>query len=187
MRANRFPDDGTAIRESRTRPEAFEAVFHRHWPTVYRYCVRRLGSGGEDVAAETFRVAFDQRNRYDGREDAAPWLLGIATNLVRAWFRAAARGARAHARVALERAPDDVDDLLDRLEAERLGPDLTFVVQTLDDVGRDTLLLHVLAELSYEQISRATGVSIGTVSSRLNRARARARAHLESLELCHEK
>jgi RNA polymerase sigma factor (sigma-70 family) len=183
MQVTRSPDDATAIRASRAKPEAFEAVFHRHWPRVYRYCVSRLGAGGEDVAAETFRVAFDQRGRYDGREDAAPWLLGIATNLVRAWFRSAARGARAHERAASEPAPDDVDDLLDRLEAERLGPNLAFVLQTLDSAGRDALLLHVLAELSYEQIARATEVPIGTVSSRINRARARARTHLEQLEL----
>lgn len=51
---------------------------------------------------------------------------------------------------------------------------------------RDALLLHACAELTYEQIARATGVPIGTVRSRIHRAGTRVRVHLDSLELCHE-
>jgi RNA polymerase sigma-70 factor (ECF subfamily) len=176
--------DAADIRASRTDPTAFGPVFDRHWPRIHRYCVERAGPPGEDLAAETFRVAFAQRSRYDGRDDAAPWLYGIATNLLRGWFRSSTRGQRALARACGEPDGDRVDEVLDRLEAERLGPELAAVLAELADADRDALLLHAFADLTYEQIARATRVPAGTVASRINRARGRVRAHLESLELC---
>jgi RNA polymerase sigma factor (sigma-70 family) len=177
--------DAAVIRASRKDPAAFGLIFDRHWPKIYRYCVERAGpAAGEDVAAETFRVAFTQRKRYDGRDDAAPWLYGIATNLLRRWFRSAARGSRAMSRIGAEVDGDEFEDLVDRLDAEYLSPHLGSVLAQLPAADRDTLLLHVFAELTYEQIARATDVPIGTVGSRMNRARALVRAHLETLELC---
>jgi RNA polymerase sigma-70 factor (ECF subfamily) len=176
--------DASVIRASREDPAAFGTVFDRHWRRIHRYCVDRAGPPGEDLAAETFRVAFTQRSRYDGRDDAAPWLFGIATNLVRGWFRSAARGQRALARACDGTEADGLDEMLDRLEAERLGPELASVLGELSAADRDTLLLHAFVDLTYDEIARATGAPAGTVASRINRARARVRAHLESLELC---
>jgi RNA polymerase sigma-70 factor (ECF subfamily) len=176
--------DAAVIRASRKDPAAFGAIFNRHWPRIYRYCVQRAGPPGEDVAAETFRVAFTERKRYDGRDDAAPWLYGIATNLLRRWFRTSARGMRAQSRAGAEIDADELDELLERLDAEYLSPELASVLSDLSPADRDTLLLHAFGDLTYEQIARATGVPSGTVGSRINRARARVRAHLESLELC---
>jgi RNA polymerase sigma factor (sigma-70 family) len=186
MHASQTSTDAAVIRASRLEPAAFGAVFDRHWIRIHRYCVVRAGPPGEDVAAETFRVAFDRRSDYDGREDAAPWLYGIATNLLRSWFRSAARRDRAIRRSAGEAAGDDLEDALERAEAQRLGPELAAVLGELTAGERDALLLHACAELTYEQIARGTGVPIGTVRSRIHRARKRVRAHLETLELCHE-
>lgn len=178
--------DAAIIRASRLDPAAFGVVFDRHWLRIHRYCVVRAGPPGEDVAAETFRVAFDRRSHYDGREDASPWLYGIATNLLRNWFRKAARGERALRRSAENPHGDDLEDALERAEAQRLGPELAAVLGRLTAEERDALLLHACAELTYDQIARATGVPIGTVRSRIHRARTRVRAHLETLELSHE-
>jgi len=178
--------DAAVIRASRMDPAAFGLVFDRHWVRIHRYCVVRAGPPGEDVAAETFRVAFDRRANYDGREDAAPWLYGIATNLLRNWFRSVARRERALRRSAGVDGGDELEDALERAEAQRLGPELAAVLGTLTAGERDALLLHACAELTYEQIARGTGVPIGTVRSRLHRARVRVRAHLETLELSHE-
>jgi len=186
MRPSQTSSDAAAIRASRLDPAAFGAVFDRHWVRIHRYCIVRAGPPGEDVAAETFRVAFDRRSDYDGREDAAPWLYGIATNLLRSWFRSAARGERALRRSAAHAVGDHLEDALERAEAERLGPELAAVLGRLSAEERDALLLHACAELTYEQIARATGVPIGTVRSRIHRARTRVRFHIESLELCHE-
>ncbi|MGH2856459.1 MAG: RNA polymerase sigma factor [Solirubrobacteraceae bacterium] len=177
--------DAGIIHASLVDPAAFAALFDRHWVRIYRYCLRRAGPPGEDLAAETFRVAFDQRHRYDGRDDAAPWLYGIATNLVRGWFRSAARGSGAYARAAAGTTPEalEEDETLDRVEAERLAPDLAAGLANLSATDRDALLLYALADLSYEEIARAIGVPTGTIASRINRARTRVRAHLENLEL----
>ncbi len=177
-------NDAGIIRASLTDPAAFAVLFDRHWVRIYRYCLQRAGPPGEDLAAQTFLVAFDQRRRYDGRKDASPWLYGIATNLVRSWFRSAARGGLAYARAAAGNAADDLDDVLDQVEAERLAPEVAEGLAGLRAADRDALLLHALADLTYEEIASATGVPAGTVASRINRARARLRAHLETLELC---
>jgi RNA polymerase sigma-70 factor (ECF subfamily) len=176
--------DAAVIRSSVRDPAAFAAIFDRHWVRIHRYCVVRAGPPGEDLAAETFRVAFDGRARYDGRPDAAPWLYGIATNLLRHWFRSIDRGARAVRRSVGEPACDGLDDALDRVEAERLGPELAAALGRLSADERDALLLHAWEELTYDEIAHATGVALGTVRSRLHRARSRVRAHLDALELC---
>ena len=184
MRASQTSTDAAVIRASRQDPAAFGVVFDRHWPRIHRYCVVRAGPPGEDVAAETFRVAFDRRSDYDGRADAAPWLYGIATNLLRTWFRSAARRERALRRSASPTEGEHPEDVLQRAEAQRLGPELATALGRLTAEERDALLLHACAELTYDQIARATGVPIGTVRSRIHRARTRVRAHLETLELC---
>jgi RNA polymerase sigma factor (sigma-70 family) len=184
MHASQTSTDAAVIRASRRDPAAFGLVFDRHWVRIHRYCVVRAGPPGEDVAAETFRVAFDRRSGYDGREDAAPWLYGIATNLLRTWFRTVARRERALRRSSGDIVADNLDDALERAEAQRLGPELAAVLGRLSAEERDALLLHACAELTYDQIARATGVPIGTVRSRIHRARKRVRAHLDTLELC---
>lgn len=186
MHVSQTSTDAMAIHASRTDATAFGVIFDRHWVRIHRYCVVRAGPPGEDVAAETFRVAFDRREHYDGRDDAVPWLYGIATNLLRTWFRSVARGERALRRSAGQTADDEFEDALERAEAQRLGPELAEVLGALTGEERDALLLHACAELTYDQIARATDVPIGTVRSRIHRARTRVRAHLETLELSHE-
>jgi RNA polymerase sigma factor (sigma-70 family) len=184
MRPTTDSTDGAAIHASRVDPPAFAVIFDRHWPRIFRYCVVRAGPSGEDLAAETFRRAFDLRHRYDGRDDAAPWLLGIATNLLREFFRRAGRAERALRNASAETMVDPFDGALERIEAQRLGPELSLVLGSLSAVERDALLLHACAELTYEEIAVAMAVPVGTVRSRIHRARDRARAHLESLEVC---
>src|SRR6202034_1913055 len=104
--------DAELVAASVRDPDAFTEVFTRHWDAVYRFCLRRAGSAGEDIAAETFRVAFDRRRRYDTRYgDARPWLFGIASNLLRDHFRTARREehklTRSAALDALEQTADE--------------------------------------------------------------------------------
>jgi len=182
------PSDANAIQASFADPPAFGAIFDRHWAPIHRYCVMRAGTPGEDVAAETFRLAFDRRDHYDGRSNARPWLFGIATNLLRELFRRSARADRALRR-ELGSHPasggiDPFDAALHRIEAERLGPELAAALANLPVVDRDALLLFACAELGYDEIARATAVPIGTVRSRIHRARAQVRGHLNALEVC---
>jgi RNA polymerase sigma factor (sigma-70 family) len=176
--------DAAIIVAARRDPARFAEIFDRHWPAIHRYCVSRVGVAGEDVAAETFRVALASCRRYDRtRADAAPWLFGIATNLLRRLLRSESRRARAEQRLPAGEADDRTDEILDRLEAEALGPRVAEALGQVPAVYRDTLLLHVWGELSYEQVAEATCVSVGTVRSRIHRGRAALRSVLEPEEI----
>jgi RNA polymerase sigma-70 factor (ECF subfamily) len=175
--------DATVIAASRGQPEQFGIVFDRHARVVFRYLVRRIGPGDADsVLGEVFRVAFEKRASYDtSYEGARPWLYGIATRLVAKHRRAEARRIRATARLASERlTPADVTDRVDdRVDAAVRWPSVADAVAELPPGERDALLLYVWEELSYEEIAAALGVPVGTVRSRLNRARRRVRAQRE--------
>jgi RNA polymerase sigma factor (sigma-70 family) len=175
------PTDASLIARSRRDPEAFAALFDRHWAAIHGFCTARAGSAGEDIAAEVFRTAFHRRGAYDlAHGQARPWLYGIATNLLREHFRAGQRRDRAMARAAAASAGRHGDEPLGRMEARLLGPELAAALGALPAADRDALLLLAWAELSYEEIARVFGVPLGTVRSRINRARRRIHEHLET-------
>ena len=99
------PSDAVLIEDSLRRPERFAVVFDRHYDAIHGYASRRLGRGlADDIASETFLIAFDRRARYDlGHADAAPWLYGIASNLLARHRRAEVRRYRAVARAGVRR------------------------------------------------------------------------------------
>ena len=177
------PTDAELIASSLRDPEAFTRLFERHWEAVHRFCSSRAGAAGEDIAAESFRVAFDRRWRFDARySDARPWLFGIANNLLRDHFRSARREAQKLSRSAALDALTKGGDELNPLERQMLGTELAAALKDLPAVDRDALLLLAWADLDYDQIARALGVPIGTVRSRIHRARQRVRAYLETSE-----
>jgi RNA polymerase sigma-70 factor (ECF subfamily) len=171
--------DAAVIARSRRDPRAFAEIFDRHWPAIRAFSTSRAGAAGEDIAAEAFRIAFDERRRFDAAvADARPWLYGIATNLLRRHFRSAERERRATGRLLGRREDDVAEDVLGRVEAEQLGPQLAVALAALPAGDRDALLLLAWARLDYEQISLALDIPVGTVRSRIHRARTRVRAHL---------
>ena len=171
--------DADVIARSLKTPEAFGEVFDRHWDAVYRYCRSRAGAEGEDLAAETFRLAFDRRSVYDlERASAEPWLLGLATNLVRNHLRSCDRGQRAVARLQIGDCEDLADAAIGRAEAAQLGPMLARALEGIPSRDRDALLLVAWSDLSYEEVAEALGIPLGTVRSRISRARLGLRAWL---------
>jgi RNA polymerase sigma factor (sigma-70 family) len=173
--------DGTAIAASLRDPRAFEAVFERHFDVVWRYACRRAGAQvADDVAAQTLVVAFDRRSRFrDGVCSARPWLLGIATNLLRRHRRTELSRLRAQAAAPIERSPG-MDEAVDRATAATLAPVAARALAKLPRRDREILALLAWAELTYEQIAEALGIPVGTVRSRAHRARARVRELLEA-------
>lgn len=166
--------DAAVMAAAQVEPRAFGAIFDRHYDAIHRYLVRRLGTDiGEDIAAQVFCVAFEQRNRYDlDRQDARPWLYGIATNLIRRHYRSKLRSVRAYARSLGSSSPDLPDgDAEARLDAAALGPRLAEAVGSLSANDRETLLLLAWADLTYTEIAEALGIPVGTVRSRINRTR----------------
>jgi RNA polymerase sigma factor (sigma-70 family) len=162
-------------------PERFAELYDRHAVALYRFASRRLGAQvAEDVVAETFTVAFRRRERYDpSYPDARPWLFGIAVTLIGRHRRAEVRMFRALARSStLPVSVIETDAVDERLAAAGAGRALAEAIGELPAEQRDVLLLAAWADLSYEEIAVALRVPIGTVRSRLSRARRRVRAGL---------
>lgn len=181
--SSRWPSDAVLIADSVGRPGLFAVVFDRHFDAVHAYLARRVGAdGADDLASATFTTAFARRGSFRAMGDSArPWLLGIATNLLRNQWRADQRAGEAVARAAADAAvvAGDVDrgsPARRVVEAEAVAG----LLAALDGDQRDVLLLFVWEGLSYEEIAMALEVPVGTVRSRLARARARLRSVLES-------
>jgi RNA polymerase sigma-70 factor (ECF subfamily) len=174
------PDDAALIVQSRHSHESFAALFDRHAPAIHRYVARRLGpDAADDLVAETFLIAFQRRETYDAANaDARPWLHGIATNLIRRRHRNETRLLRAIARTRANPAAEPMaDQVIGRVAARALRSQLASALARLPGSQRDVLLL-VASGLSHEETAVALGVPLGTVASRLARARRKVRAEL---------
>jgi RNA polymerase sigma factor (sigma-70 family) len=179
-------DDAAVIESSRQEPERFAVLFDRHAPHIYRYLVRRAGREvADDLVAETFLAAFAKRDRYDlGHPDARPWLYGIATNLVGQHRRDQARQYRiTQAAAAAEpEVPGHADRVAADVTAQAMRALLDQALAALSAGDRDVLLLIAFEQLTYQEVSRALGIPVGTVQSRLHRARAKVRQILAGTE-----
>jgi RNA polymerase sigma-70 factor (ECF subfamily) len=175
-------DDGEAIALSVDDPGDFGVVHDRYADDVHRFVLRRLGADlADDVTAETFATALRYRARYDAtRPNARPWLFGIAANLVGKHRRTEVRGLRAVARlgadpIARTWAPDGVEE---RVVASSAGPALATALAKLAPGDRHVLLLVAWADLTYAEVAEALDLPVGTVRSRLHRARQAVRRSL---------
>ena len=176
-------DDAAVVARSVNEPNQFAAIYDRYFGEVYRYVAGRLGRDvADDLAGETFLVAFRKRDRFDpalGR--VRPWLYGIATILVGQHRRAETRRYRALARAGrrvLGSVESHEDRVADALTAERLGRQLAAALADLGHGDRDVLLLVAISELTHQEVALALDIPYGTVGSRLNRARRELRGAL---------
>jgi RNA polymerase sigma factor (sigma-70 family) len=179
---DRAPADSAVIARSLAEPQLFTVIFDRHYRSVYGYLSRRVGQAvADDLAAETFVRAFERRASYDASfERALPWLLGIAVNLLAHHRRSEARRLRALAALGRPEAEDRFADSAEgRVDAAAARASLVRALEALDDYDREALLLYAWADLRYEEIASVLGIPVGTVRSRLNRARRKLRASLE--------
>jgi RNA polymerase sigma factor (sigma-70 family) len=181
--------DAEIIARSQRDGQAFAALFDRHAVAIHRYLARRIGLGtADDLLAQTFLVAFERRGSYDlERPDAGAWLYGIATNLLRRQHRDEARLYRALTRVAAGAgsrggsgcdADAMADRVAERVDAGALSRQLAAALAGLKPPDRDVLLLYSWADLGYHEIALALNIPVGTVRSRLHRARVAVRAAL---------
>ncbi|HLX78227.1 MAG TPA: RNA polymerase sigma factor [Acidimicrobiales bacterium] len=184
------PDDDWALwtRSRGGDTAAFEELFRRYARTIYNYCFRRTGSWitAEDLLSVVFLEAWKQRRKELPPGKVLPWLYGIATNVIRNRQRSERRHARALSRLS-EVLPGTglAEEAAERLEDERVMKQLLEALAVLPQREQDVVVLCGWNELSYEDASVALGIPVGTVRSRLSRARARLR-ELE-LDFGHEK
>jgi RNA polymerase sigma factor (sigma-70 family) len=180
-------DDAAIMERSARDPETFAVLYDRHAAALHRYVARRLGEGAaDDIVAETFLAAFRKRSRFDpvAARDARPWLYGIASNLIGKHTRSEVRMLRAYARTGADPVltpsavtPDD--GVLARVDSSAAARELARALATLSAGDREVLLLIAWADLSYAEAATALAIPVGTVRSRLNRARGKLRATLD--------
>ncbi|MEH0575041.1 MULTISPECIES: RNA polymerase sigma factor [Streptomyces] len=180
------PDgDARVIADSLDQPELFGELYQRHAAVIHRYAARRLGEeAAEDITADTFLSAFRTRRRYDlARPDARPWLYGISANLIGKQRRAEVRALRALARTGVDPVAASWTDRSDsRVTAHAVQGPLAGALAGLSRGDRDVLLLVAWADLGYQEVAEALSIPVGTVRSRLNRARRKVRHALGGVD-----
>jgi RNA polymerase sigma-70 factor (ECF subfamily) len=156
-------------------PDAFRVLFNDYARKVYNHAFRVTGrwSSAEDVVALTFLEAWRLRAGVNVEGGSLlPWLLGICVNVTRNIARAERRHRAAVSRLPLPAAvPDIADDVASRLDAETTMGAVRAAVSGLNQREREVLALCVWSGLGYREAAEALGVPIGTVRSRLSRAR----------------
>lgn len=160
-------------------PGAFGSLFDDHARAVYNHAFRLTGdwSAAEDILSLTFLEAWRLRETVDlDGGSLRPWLLGIATNTARNARRAARRHEAAVRRLPSEEAfPDFAEDLVDRIDdAGRLAV-LHTALSRLRRPEREVVALCIWSGLDYASAAQALGIPVGTVRSRLSRARKKLR------------
>jgi RNA polymerase sigma factor (sigma-70 family) len=175
------PSDGELWRRAVAGDGAsFGVLFDRHADAVHRYCARRTGSldAADDIVSTVFLEAWRRRKQIQlVGDNALPWLYGVAHRTLQRRWRTSLRHRR-----ALQRLPvvlsvaDHADEVAARLDDEKRLAELQEAFRLLRPAERDVLTLCVWQGLDYASAAIALGVPVGTVRSRLSRARARLQA-----------
>jgi len=164
--------------ERQAREVRFNLLFDAHYDAVRTFAWRRDPDLADDVAAETFAIAWRELNRLPAEPRA--WLIGIARNVRLNLVRTEKRRTGREARGAAETAPrGDLPRFTDAIE-ERSA--LRSALETLSERDREVLLLTAWDDLSRSQVAAVVGCSRGTVAVRLLRARRRLAAALAGQE-----
>ncbi|OLF06889.1 RNA polymerase sigma factor [Actinophytocola xanthii] len=155
----------------------FGLLFDRHAKAVYNHCFRLCASWSqaEDLTQSTFLVAWRKRDSVVLEHDSArPWLLAVATNVVRNERRSVRRRLGLTARVAAERpTADHADDVVARIDDERSMARLLAAMRRLPHNQQEALALCVWSEVSYAEAAAVLGIAEASVRARVSKARAR--------------
>ncbi len=164
-------------------PDAFRTLFNGYARNVYNHAFRVTGSwsAAEEVVALTFLEAWRLRATVNTEGGSLlPWLLGICVNITRNITRAERRHQAAISRLpALPAVPDFADEVASRVDDVTMMGAVRMAISTLSPREREVLALCAWSELGYRDAAEALGVPVGTVRSRLSRARRK----LEKLAL----
>ncbi|MFI6735066.1 RNA polymerase sigma factor [Nonomuraea sp. NPDC050451] len=174
-------EDVTVVERSMDNPDLFARLYDRYFNELYRYLAARLGSEQvEDLVADAFLIAFNARGGFDPeRGTVRSWLYGIATNVVARHRRREGRRLNALSKVPAEISADGHEDrVTSQLAAEASRPELVRELKGLAKGDRDVVFLLVFGGLGYEEIATALDIPVGTVGSRINRARKKLRTAL---------
>jgi len=181
-RTQREATDGELLRRSRRSADAFRALYDRHAARVHSFLLRRTRDQqvALELTAETFAAAWLSRARFEEHPSgsAAPWLLGIARNVLAASVRKRSLERRAREELGLLLAADPTPGPADDGWLDGLDEDLEAALETLDDGHRRAVELRVIDELAYDEIGDRLGISGGAARVRVSRGLTRLRRHL---------
>ncbi|MFI6874569.1 RNA polymerase sigma factor [Streptomyces sp. NPDC050400] len=182
------PVGGTSDRELWARAvdgdrEAFGRIFDRHGKAVYNYLFRRTAdwAEAEDLTSTVFLHAWRRRSETVlDRDSALPWLLGVADRLLSNTRRRLRRAEALLRRLVShdEAVGDHADRVVGRVDDERRMSDIHRALARLPRHEREVVELCVWSGLDQQAAAVALGVAVGTVKSRLHRARRRLGADL---------
>jgi len=168
---------------------AFDALYSRHCSWVLNLCYRLTGNldDAQDVTQNAFLRAYRALGRYDGRAAFSTWLYRVAVNVCMDELKR--RGRQPVAISSLLGDDDPVPQISDpapaldeALLARERRRALLAAIYSLPAKHRAVLVLFELQGLSYDEICQVLGASLGTVKSRLNRARLALRDRLEPVK-----
>lgn len=163
------------------RDALFQTLVQAHGARLQRFIIKNIGnaSDAQDLAQQAFLEAVRSYSSFKGQSELSTWLYGIAMNLV-----------RNHLSRAPQRRYEFTDDsALAEMAGDVLAPDeeaeqsermrhLQLALEDLPESMRSILLLVAVEEMSYEAAAALLTVPVGTVRSRLSRARAALRVKL---------
>ncbi len=168
--------DASLIRQYRAgQREAATALYRRHASIVYRFAALWTGSqsAAADVTQDVFIHLFQKPETFDvSRGALASWLLGIARNTARHHVRDQARWASLDSDEGMAALQIETITPLDLALQDRDASQLHALIRALPPHFRDVIVLIDLQELSYAETAQICGCELGTVRSRLSRARA---------------
>ena len=178
------PEDAVLVRKAQQGDmDAFESLVRKYQQRVYALCRRLTGAhqSADDLAQETFIKAYFALARFDAQWPLYPWLRRIALNSGLNYLKARSRERPLEegmlgARRALFSAPTDSPE--ERLERAEFEAGFERAVASLPSDQRSVFVLRFHESMSYEEISRTLDLPIGTVMSRLNRARQKLKGLL---------
>ena len=160
--------------------DAFDVLFTRHQAGVFGYAFRLTGDGhqAEDVVSQTFLDTWRRRASIavDPGESLLPWLIGVAHRCAANARRSRRRWLRLQGRAPREPdAADHADAVAQRVDDESTMRRILALLDRLPDHERQAFVLCAWGELTYVQAAEVLDIPVGTVRSRLSRARARLR------------
>ena len=180
MVQERLSDGDLWTRAQDGDPDAFGVLFERHASAIYSFCFRRIADWAvaEDLTSIVFLEAWRRREKSIASDMVRAWLFGIATNVVRNQRRSQRRYRSALARVAPEPPTlSFADDADARIAYEQQMKAMLGAIRGLPRREQEVLALCVWSGLSYDEAAVALGVPVGTIRSRLSRAKQHLREH----------
>jgi RNA polymerase sigma-70 factor (ECF subfamily) len=168
--------DAELLGAARNDPQAFREFYDRYALWVRVWFVRQTGSESAalDLTAETFAQAWNSLKRFRDLADGsgAPWLFGIARNLLRQYHKHKRIETAARERLGLPAATegDEYEAVDERVAARSLAPALAAAVRLLPPDQRAALELRVVQQLDYEEVAGQLGISQNAARLRVSRA-----------------